>query len=64
MCMAQGRQGRVRGTPFALINGATAIDAVVLDVPSGVALEGAVHVLYVSTGAAPEPEPFTLKLNA
>ena len=49
----QGRQARVRGTPFGLINGATAVDAVVLDVPAGVEVDGAVHVLYISTGVAP-----------
>ena len=52
-CMVQGRHARMRGTPFGLINGATAVDAAVLDVPAGVALEGAVHILYINTGAIP-----------
>ena len=47
----QGRQARVRGTPFALMNGATARDAACVEVPAGVHLEGPVHVLYISTGA-------------
>ena len=47
----QGRQARVRGTPFALVNGATARDAACVEIPAGVQLEGPVHVLYISTGA-------------
>jgi hypothetical protein len=49
--MLQGRQARVRGTPFALINGATARDVACVAVHAGVQLEAPVHVLYISTGA-------------
>jgi hypothetical protein len=48
---ALGAQARVRGSPFALVNGATASDAVVLFVPPGVQLDAAVHVLYISCSA-------------
>ena len=50
--MLQGRQARVRGPPFALINGATAHDVACIAVPAGVHLDAPVHVLYISTGAA------------
>ncbi|KAK9804290.1 hypothetical protein WJX72_005085 [[Myrmecia] bisecta] len=47
-----GQQARTRGSPFALINGATAQDAVCIHVPAGMEVPQAVHVLYIATGDA------------
>ena len=48
--MLQGKQARLRGSPFALINGATAEDVLCIDVPEGVSVEGPIHVLYITSG--------------
>lgn len=47
----QGQQARERGSPFALLNGATARDVACLLLPEGAKLPAPVHVLYLSTGA-------------
>ena len=50
-CM-QGAQSHVRGSPFALVNGATAGDALCIVVQAGVQAPAALHLLYLSTGGA------------
>eukprot|EP00884_Botryococcus_braunii_P009970 jgi/Botrbrau1/18975/Bobra.0100s0012.1 len=51
-----GRQARVRGSPFALVNGATASDAVAVVLPAGAILTATIHILYVSTSAGTTSE--------
>ena len=51
--LRQGKQARERGSPFAVLNGATARDVACLLLPDGAQLSAPVHVLYLSTGAAP-----------
>ena len=53
----QGKQARLRGSPFALINGATAEDVLCIDVPEGVSVEGPIHVLYITSGPTQEDLP-------
>ena len=48
----QGKQSTARGGPFAVLNGATASEAVVVAVPAGVQLERPLHLLYLSAGAS------------
>lgn len=48
--LVQGKQARLRGSPFALVNGATAEDVLCIDVPEGVTVEGPIHVLYITSG--------------
>lgn len=47
---AQGSQARTRGSPFALVNGATALDVLCVYVPDGVIVEKPIHVVYIPTG--------------
>lgn len=47
----QGQQARTRGSPFALVNGATAQDVLCIYVPDGVALEQPLHIVYIPTGS-------------
>ena len=47
---AQGSQARTRGSPFALVNGATAQDVLCVYVPDGVTVEKPIHVVYIPTG--------------
>ncbi|KAK9797425.1 hypothetical protein WJX73_000714 [Symbiochloris irregularis] len=47
-----GQQARVRGGPFALVNGATAQQVLCLHVPEGTCLDVPVHILHLSTGAS------------
>lgn len=49
MAETLGRQARVRGSPFALVNGATAFDGVAVVLPPGAVLTSTIHILYVST---------------
>ena len=56
----QGQQARERGSPFALLNGATARDVACLLLPEGAKLPAPVHVLYLSTGALPWASHFLL----
>lgn len=44
-------QARTRGSPFALLNGATAQDVLCVYVPDGVLLDKPIHVVYIPTGA-------------
>lgn len=46
----QGSQARTRGSPFALVNGATAQDVLCVYVPDGVILDKPIHVVYIPTG--------------
>ncbi|CAL5226157.1 g8980 [Coccomyxa viridis] len=50
--MAQylGQQARTRGSPFAIVNGATAQDVLCVYVPDGVHLDKPIHVLYIPSG--------------
>lgn len=53
MGSVQGSQARTRGSPFALVNGATAPDVLCIVVPDGVTVEGPIHILYISSGQSP-----------
>ena len=48
--VVQNQQARSRGSPFALVNGATAQQVLCLAVPEGVALDKPVHILHIATG--------------
>ena len=47
----QGNQSAARGGPFAVLNGATATDAVVVAVPAGMQLERPLYLLHLTAGA-------------
>ncbi|KAG1680407.1 hypothetical protein FOA52_015498 [Chlamydomonas sp. UWO 241] len=47
-----GELAASRGGPFATLNGASVRDALVVDIPDGVAVSVPLHVLYVSTPGA------------
>ena len=49
-CAAQGQQARTRGSPFAIVNGATAQDVLCVYVPDGVHLDKPIHILYIPSG--------------
>ena len=48
----QGRQSQTRGSPFALVNGATAPEPLCISVAEGVLAPQAIHLLYISSGAS------------
>ena len=48
----QGGQSQLRGSPFALVNGATAPEPLCIAVARGVQVPQGIHLLYISTGAA------------
>lgn len=52
---AQGSQAAARGGPFAVLNGASALDALCVVVSDNTELEAPVHVVYVSTTSAAAP---------
>ncbi|CAL8463795.1 g3329 [Coccomyxa elongata] len=52
-----GKQARLRGSPFALVNGATAQDVLCIAVPEGVTVESPIHVLYITSGASSVTAP-------
>ena len=51
----QGQQARTRGSPFAILNGATAQDVLCVYVPDGVQLEKPIHVVFIPTGTTMLP---------
>ena len=50
MSNVQGSQSHVRGSPFALVNGATAQEALCIVVQQGMQAPAAVHLLFLSSG--------------
>lgn len=48
----QGQLSQRLGRTFALLNGATAQDALCIAVPNGVQLEQPIHIIYMTTGIA------------
>ena len=50
----QGRQSQLRGSPFALVNGATAPEPLCIAVSERVDAPQAIHLLYISTGDCPD----------
>ena len=48
----QGQQARTRGSPFAIVNGATAQDVLCVYVPDGVHLDKPIHIVYIPSGKA------------
>ena len=53
--MLQGSQSAARGGPFAVLNGATACDAVCVVVPAGLHMERPLHILHLTTGEEAYP---------
>lgn len=54
-CMLQGKLSAGHGGPLALLNGATARDALLISVPAGVQLEAPVHIIHIASGEARLP---------
>ena len=48
----QGQLSQRLGRTFALLNGATAQDALCIAVPDGVQLEQPIHIIYMTSGTA------------